>query len=62
MPLHETAFERLESLLPWVQTCIGVNNIEPFTPDGWFKEGSGTKGGKSNDNGIWMTYHSKGTF
>ena len=27
VPLNETAFERLVSLLPWFQTCIGVNNI-----------------------------------
>ena len=37
-PLNKTAFECLEELLPWVQTCIRLNNIEPLTPDGWFKE------------------------
>ena len=37
--LNKIAFERLVFLLPWVQTWIGVNNIEPFRPEGWFKEG-----------------------
>ena len=31
------SFECLESLLPWVQTWIGVNKIELLTPEGWFE-------------------------
>ena len=62
MPLNETAFESQATLLTWVQTWIGVNNIEPLTTEGWFKEGRGIKRGRNNDNIIWMTYHSKGTF
>ena len=34
IPLNETAFENSVLLLPWVQTWIGVNNIEPLTPYG----------------------------
>ena len=44
MPLHETGFERLAPMLPWVQTWIGVNRIEPLTHEGWFEEGLGMKG------------------
>ena len=62
LPLNETAFDRLATLLPRVQTWIGVNNIEPLTPEGWFKEGHGMKEGHNNDNGIWMPFHFKGTF
>ena len=46
VPLNKTAFERLVSLLPWLQTWIGVNNIEPLTPEGWFEEGHRMKGEK----------------
>ena len=62
MPLNETDFEHSVSLLPWVQTWIGVNNFETLTPEGWFEEGHGLKGGKNNDYGIWLPYHYKGTF
>ena len=62
VPLNKTAFERSVSLLPWVRTWIGVNNIEPLTCEGWFEEGNGFKGGKKNGDCIWMPYHSKGTF
>ena len=36
VPLNKIAFECSTSLLPWVQTCIGMNSIEPCTPEGWF--------------------------
>ena len=39
-----------------------MNNIEPLTPEGFFEEVHGFKGGKNNDDSIWMPYHSKGTF
>ena len=39
-----------------------MNNIETLTPEYWLEEGYVVKGGKDNDNGIWMTYHYKGTF
>ena len=48
------------SLFPCVWTRVGLNNIEPLNPGFWFKEGRGFKGGKNNDNGICMPYHSKG--
>ena len=60
--LNDTSFERSVSLLPWFQILIGAYNVEPLTPEGWFEEGHGFKSGKNNDNGIWMPYHSKGTF
>ena len=50
------------SIFPWVRIWIGVDNIEPLTPESWFEEGHGFKGGKKDDDGIWMTYYSKGTF
>ena len=59
VPLNDTAFESSVSLLPWVWTCIGVNNIEPLTPDGWFEEVHGFKGGKNNNNVICMPFHYK---
>ena len=39
-----------------------MNNIDHFTPDGWFEECHGIKGGKKNNNGIYMTYNLKVTF
>ena len=62
VPLNETAFESSATLFPWVQTWIGVNNIDILTPKGWFEEGHEMKGGNNNNNGIWTPYHSKGTF
>ena len=50
--LNKTDFERSVSLLPWVWTWIGVNNIEPLTPEGWLEESRVFKGGKKNDNSI----------
>ena len=60
--LNKTAFEHSVPLFPWVQTLIGVSNIEPLTPEGCFKEVSRLKGGNNNGDGIWMPYHSKDTF
>ena len=37
MALNETAFDGLAKLLKWVQTWIGVNNIEPLAPEAWFE-------------------------
>ena len=62
VPLNETDFEHSETLFTWVQTWIGVNNIETLTPEGWLEEGRGTRGGKKNGDGIWMPYHTKTTF
>ena len=62
VPLNETAFDHFALMLPWFQTCIGLNNIEHFTPDGLFEEGNVIKGVKKNDDIIWMPYHSKDTF
>ena len=62
LPLNDTSFERSVLLLPWVRTWIGVNNIEPFTHEGWLEEGHIFKGGKKKDSGICMPYHSKRTF
>ena len=31
VPFMDAYFERLETLLPWDQTGIGANNIEPLT-------------------------------
>ena len=39
-----------------------MNNIETFIPEVWFEEVRRMKVGKKNDDGIWMPYHSKGTF
>ena len=60
--LNETDFERYVSLLTWVWTWIGANNIEPLTPEVWFEEGRGSKGVKNNYYGIWMPYHYNGMF
>ena len=52
--LNETSFDHLALLLTWVQTWIGVNNIETLTPKGWFEEGHRMKSGNKNYDGIWM--------
>ena len=39
-----------------------MNNIETLTPECWFEECYGMKGGKNNDDDIWMPYHYKVTF
>ena len=39
-----------------------MNNIKPLTPEVWFEESHGFKGGNDNDDGICMPYHSKVTF
>ena len=60
--LNGTAFERYGSILPWICTWIGLNNIEPLNPEGWFEEVHGFNRGNNIDNSIWMPYHSKGSF
>ena len=60
--LNEITFESSPFMLAWLQTWIGVNNIEPLTPEGWFKECRLMKVGNKNYYGIWMPYHSKGHF
>ena len=37
VPLNDTAFDSLTSLLLWVQTWIGVSNTELLTPECWFE-------------------------
>ena len=62
MLLNKTYFEHSVSIFQWIRTWIGVDNIEPLIPEVWFEEGRGFKEGENNDDGIWMPYHSKGSF
>ena len=62
VPLNDTACDHSASIFPWVKTWIGVNNIQPLTPEGWFEEGDGIREGKKNKDGICMPYYSKGIF
>ena len=60
--LNKTDFERYPTLLQWVNNWIGVNIIQPLTPDVWFEEGNVIRGGVKNRDGIWISHHSKGIF
>ena len=44
-PLNKTVSEISPILLSLVWTCIGVNNIETSTPEGWFGGVHGIRGG-----------------
>ena len=61
-PLKETSFDCLATLLPWVQIWIGVNKVDPLTPEGWSQEVHVINEGNNNYIGIWVPYNSKGTF
>ena len=57
VPLNEKVFQRLTTMLPWVQKWIGVNNIETLTPEGWFEEVHIMNEGKKNGNDILISYN-----
>ena len=59
---NKTAFEPPPPILHWVWTWIGVNNIEPLNPDGWFKEVHDIKGGKRTGMGYVSLIMSKVPF
>jgi hypothetical protein len=55
--LGRTVIERHPPLLTWVRSLTGHMNLEPLTPEGWFEEGHGIRGGSRDKHRIWMPTH-----
>jgi len=58
VPLHQSAIERSEGLLMWVQDWTGQPGLEPLTPEEWFDRGHGFRQGEKNSDGIWFPVES----
>eukprot|EP00984_Skeletonema_dohrnii_P009298 scaffold3548_cov79-Skeletonema_dohrnii-CCMP3373.AAC.5 len=59
IPLAETAIERHPSLLSWVASWSGINDIKPLGVEDWFDKGHGVIGGAPapSSRGIWIPEH-----
>ncbi len=57
MDLAKTAVERHPPLLTWIRGWTGNGKLEPLTPEGWFVEGHGIKGGYLDDHKVWIPNH-----
>jgi hypothetical protein len=54
IPLHLSALERCELLLPWIRSWCGNHHIHPLTPEEWFEKGHDVVGGTINTDKAWM--------
>jgi len=61
IPFDETAFERSQSLKPWVQSWA-TPKAEFLEPEDWFERGHDIKGGGLNDYGMYVPTIVCGTF
>ncbi len=55
--LGRTAVKRHPPLLDWVRSWTGRMDLEPLTPEGWFEEGHGIRGGTLDKHKIWIPMH-----
>ena len=55
--LGQTALERHPPLLGWVRAWSDRPTLEPLTPEGWFEEGHGIKGGYLDKHKVWIPNH-----
>jgi hypothetical protein len=55
--LSRTAVERHPPLLSWVRSWTDLPKLEPLTPEGWFEEGHGIRGGQLDRHKVWMPIH-----
>ena len=55
--LARSAVERHPPLLEWVRAWTGRPTLEPLTPEGWFEEGHGIKGGYLDKHKVWIPNH-----
>lgn len=62
VPLHLTAVARHSSLLPWLQSWIPAQDIQPMSPEEWYTKGHGWISGTLNPDNIWMPIDSDATW
>ena len=55
--LGRTALERHPPLLGWVRAWSDRATLEPLTPEGWFEEGHGIKGGYLDKHKVQIPNH-----
>ena len=55
--LSRTGAERHPPLLSWVCSWTDLPKLEPLTPEGWFRERHGIRGGQLDMRKVWMPIH-----
>ena len=53
VPLHESALDRSNSLLSWLQSWAPDKYLQVLSPEGWYDVGHDIGGGDVNAEGIW---------
>jgi hypothetical protein len=54
VPLHQSAFDRSDAVLPWLREWAPDPLITVLTLDDWYEKGHGLLGGSTNDEGLWI--------
>ncbi len=54
IPLHQTEIERPPTLLSWVREWTCETQLEPLTPDEWYKRGHGYRAVQNGKGGSVM--------
>jgi hypothetical protein len=55
--LTQGGIERHPPLLEWIRSWTDCLDLNPLTPEGWFKEGHGITDGLSNRCNVWIPTH-----
>jgi hypothetical protein len=65
VPLHLSATDRSDSLLPWLQYGSGSESnqiLELLSPEEWYEKGHDIAGGIPNSDGVWTPTYRYGSF
>ena len=58
--LGKSAMERHPPLVDWVRGWTQRQDLEPLTPEEWYREGHGITGGEDDRHGVWIPTHGPG--
>ncbi|EJK74326.1 hypothetical protein THAOC_04001, partial [Thalassiosira oceanica] len=58
--LGKSAMERHPPLLNWIRGWTQQQNLNPLTPEEWYREAHGITGGKEDRHGVWIPTHGPG--
>lgn len=65
VPLRETAVQRLDTLLQWLQETSreeGDADFELLQPEDWYVRGHDIRGGRCNSDGVWIPTYKTGRY
>ena len=58
VPLNQSALDRSNELLVWIQSWAPTSNLRKLEPQDWYELGHGLSGGAPNFDNIWTSKYS----